>query len=185
MARKCKVCRSPATMTVGVYSVCSYDCGVALARRNQERKAAKEKKAERVKAKADRERIKTRSDWLKDCQRAFNAMIRARDAGKPCVSCGRPDDGLHQRHAGHYRSVGGHPALRFEPLNTASQCATCNNYLSGNLVQYRAELIRRIGLESVEWLEGPHEPKKYTAEDLKRMAAEFRAQARLYRSSAQ
>jgi len=28
-------------------------------------------------------------------------------------------------------------------------------------------LIEKIGLERVEWLEGPHEPKKYTIDELK------------------
>ena len=32
--------------------------------------------------------------------------------------------------------------------------------------------------EAVEWLEGPHEPKKYTVEELKAMAAGYRAKTR-------
>lgn len=96
--------------------------------------------------------------------------------GEPCVSCGRHHNG--QWHAGHYRSVGGHPALRFEPLNVWRQCAPCNTHKSGDLVNYRAELVRRIGIVNVEWLEGPHEPQKYTIDELKALTAKYRALTR-------
>jgi hypothetical protein len=45
-------------------------------------------------------------------------------------------------------------------------------------VNYRIELVKRIGAEAVEWLEGPHEAKKYTVEELKAMTAEYRAKTR-------
>jgi Bacteriophage Lambda NinG protein len=43
---------------------------------------------------------------------------------------------------------------------------------------YRAELIRRIGLHEVERLEGPHETRKWTIEELKAIKAEYRAKAK-------
>lgn len=92
------------------------------------------------------------------------------------MSCGRHHQG--QFHAGHFRSVGGNPELRFEPLNVWRQCAPCNNHMSGNVVNYRIELVKRIGADMVEWLEGPHEPKRYTIEDLKAIKAEYRAKVR-------
>ena len=49
---------------------------------------------------------------------------------------------------------------------------------SGNLGPYRMELIKRIGQEKVDWLEGPHEPKRYTIDDLKAIKAHYRALAR-------
>jgi hypothetical protein len=49
---------------------------------------------------------------------------------------------------------------------------------SGNLLGYRPRLIEKIGIEAVEWLEGPHEPKRYTVEQLKAMTAEYRAKTR-------
>lgn len=120
-----------------------------------------------------KEALKSRSDHMKDTQTAFNAWVRERDAELPCVSCGRDHQG--QWHAGHFRSAGGHPELRFEPLNVWKQCAPCNTHKSGDLVNYRAELVRRIGIVSVEWLEGPHEPQKYTVEELKALTAKYRA----------
>ncbi len=111
-----------------------------------------------------------------------NQYIRLRDADLPCVSCGRFHDG--QWHAGHFRSAGGHPELRFEPLNIWRQCAPCNTHKSGDLVNYRAELVRRIGAEKVEWLEGPHEAKRYTIDDLKAIKAEYRAKIKALKEAA-
>ena len=71
-------------------------------------------------------------------------------------------------------SVGGNPELRFEELNCHKQCAPCNNHLSGNVGEYRINLINKIGLEQVEWLEGPHELQKLTCEDLKAIELKYK-----------
>ena len=70
-------------------------------------------------------------------------------------------------------STGARPELRFEPLNVNKQCSACNNHLSGNIVEYRKALINKIGLEHLEWLEGPHEPKKYTVDDLREIKQHY------------
>ena len=44
--------------------------------------------------------------------------------------------------------------------------------------QFGVALVKRIGAEAVDWLEGPHEPKKYTIEELKAMTADYRAKTR-------
>ena len=151
-------------------------CSPACALIDGPRHAPKARKAladiERKDIKVRKEKLKSRADHLKDTQQAFNAWIRARDAGQPCISCGRHHEG--QYHAGHYRTVGANPELRFEPLNAWKQCAPCNNHLSGNLINYRISLLQRIGEEKVAWLEGPHEAKRYTVEELKAMTAEYR-----------
>jgi hypothetical protein len=129
-------------------------------------------------AKAHREaklKAKPRSKWMAEAQAAFNKYVRLRDADCPCISCGIT---YGKWNAGHYRSVGSNPSLRFEPLNNHKQCVQCNQSKSGNAIEYRIGLIARIGLESVEWLEGPHEPKKYTIEDLKAIKAKYTALAK-------
>jgi hypothetical protein len=136
----------------------------------------------RKELRAAKERVKTKGQYMREAQVAINAWVRLRDAALPCVSCGRHHDG--QYHAGHYRTVGSNPALRFEPLNIHKQCAPCNNHKSGDIVNYRIELVKRIGAELVEWLEGPHAPKKYTIEDLKAITAEYRAKTRELRRAA-
>ncbi|POQ05711.1 recombination protein NinG [Pseudomonas syringae] len=179
--RKKKTCENPACDLQFVpaqlgQKVCSWACGLAIAPANQERARKAIAQRERSELKVRKERLKSRSDHMKDTQQAFNEWVRHRDMGEPCVSCERHHNG--QWHAGHYRSVGGHPALRFEPLNVWRQCAPCNTHKSGDLVNYRAELVRRIGIVNVEWLEGPHEPQKYTIEELKALTAKYRALTR-------
>lgn len=166
--RPCGHCQQLYVPARPLQSVCSPRCAV--------RKVKAEAAEERAKVKTQREKLKTRAQWLKEAQAAFNAWVRARDAELPCVSCGRHHDG--QWHAGHYLSTGARPELRFEPLNVWKQCAPCNTHLSGNLVLYRAELIRRIGLEKVEWLEGPHEPCKWTVDELKEIKARYARMAK-------
>lgn len=176
--KRCRVagCGSTFTPTRSFQKWCSPDCAVVLARQAQEKQRKSFAQRERREIKVRKEKLKGRVEHLKDAQTAFNAWIRERDIGLPCVSCGRHHNG--QWHAGHYRSVGGHPELRFEPLNAARQCAPCNTHKSGDLVNYRIELVRRIGAEKVAWLEGPHEPKKYTIDDLKVLTAHYRALTR-------
>ena len=153
---KCKVCKKPFTKTMTTQRVCSLKCALELTRIERE---AKEKKSNRL----ARINIRTRSEWLKLAQAQVNKFVRFRD-GNLCISCGRVHQG--QIHAGHYLSVGARPELRFELDNIHSQCSACNNYLSGNITLYRINLIKKIGLERVEWLEGPHDAKKYTIEEL-------------------
>jgi hypothetical protein len=50
--------------------------------------------------------------------------------------------------------------------------------LSGNLINYRINLAKKIGVDLVEWLEGPHEPKKYTIEQLREIKATYSRKAR-------
>lgn len=165
---------------------CGNECmashGLARARATIEKHRRAEAAKERKEHREAKDRIKSRSDWLKEAQIAFNAFIRARDEGLPCVSCGRHHQG--QNHAGHYRSVGSEPSLRFCEDQVWLQCAPCNTHLSGNLINYRIELLRRVGEEKLAWIEGPHEPKKYTIDDLKAIKVEYKLKLKELRREA-
>ena len=78
----------------------------------------------------------------------FNAFIRKRDAGKPCISCGQ----YTTLQAGHFYSGGHYPNLKFNEDNVHGQCKRCNYFLSGNLTQYEKNLRERIGGDRVEQL---------------------------------
>lgn len=177
--KKCRACRETFIPNRPMQSACSVPCAIELTNARRERESAKEGRKERAERKEARERIKTKGEHMKEAQAAFNEWVRERDASLPCISCGRFHKG--QWHAGHYRTVGSSPELRFEPLNVHKQCAPCNNHKSGDIVNYRINLVAKIGADKVEWLEGPHEPKRYTTEDLKIMKAEFRALTRAMR----
>lgn len=155
---------------------CQPSCGVAIARAKQAKDRKQADRKERAETKAAKEKLKTKADHAKEAQQAVNEFIRLRDANEPCISCGRYHAGAY--HAGHYRSTKAAPELRFETRNIHKQCAPCNTHLSGNLVEYRIRLIQKIGQDAVEWLEGPHEPKRYTIPELQAIKAEYRAKTR-------
>ena len=174
--RKCKACKTPFTPARSTQVACGIDCAMQLAHERKVKLAECDRLDTVRKDRARKERLKSRRDWEKEAQAAFNAWVRLRDADKPCISCGRRHEG--QYHAGHYLSVGARPELRYEPLNVWKQCAPCNTHLSGNAVLFRQALVREIGAEKVEWLEGPHPARKYTADELKAIRDEYRAKAR-------
>jgi len=123
-----------------------------------------------------KEKLKTRSDYLKEAQVEFNRYIRERDKNQGCISCGRNNGS--KANAGHYRSVGAFPELRYCEDNCYLQCEHCNTYLSGNLIEYRKRLVQRVGIEKVEWLEGPHGQLKLTIEELKQIRDKYRVMAK-------
>lgn len=157
------------------HKVCGPECAAVH--------AAAERK--RLDAKQTRERkaaLKTRADHLKDAQAAFNAFIRERDAALPCISCGRHHTGAYD--AGHFRSVGAQPALRFNEDNCHKQCVPCNQHNSGNAVEYRLGLVARIGAERVAFLEQEHAPAKYSIEDALSIKQHYRAKLRALKEAA-
>lgn len=171
---KCKICRKEYVKRSISHKVCSPECAIEW---NKQEKAKQERKETRVR----REAIKTRADLIREAQSAFNKFIRIRDKDDPCISCGRCHNG--QYHAGHYLSTGARPELRFNENNCHKQCAPCNNHLSGNIALYRIALIKKIGLEEVERLEGPHQPKKYTREELIEIKRRYTLKARMLESN--
>ena len=180
-ARKQKRCANAACAAQFIpqrlgQKVCGPRCGIAIAPTNEEKARKALAQIERKEIRARKEKLKSRAEHMKDTQVAFNAWVRARDAAQPCISCGRFHQGKND--AGHYRTVASAPELRFEPLNCHLQCSPCNTHKSGDIVNYRISLVLRIGAEKVGWLEGPHEPKKYTIDDLKALTALYRAKTR-------
>ena len=183
-----KTCKNPACRASFVpqrlgQAVCNYTCGLAIKDVNQEKARKSLAQIERKEIKVRKEKLKSRADHMRETQVVFNEFIRLRDAAHPCISCDSvsTDDGLitgSRWDAGHYRSVGSCPELRFEPLNVHRQCVRCNRNLSGNSVEYRIRLVQRIGAEKLDWLEGPHEAQRYTVEELKAIKAKYRAMTR-------
>jgi hypothetical protein len=46
------------------------------------------------------------------------------------------------------------------------------------LIEYRLRLIDKIGQAKVDWLEGLHEPKRYTIEQIKAIRDDYRGRVR-------
>lgn len=181
--RKCKVCGTVFEKQRPLQFVCSPACGIEY-QREQKRKAAvkserEAKRKERAKTAALRHRLETIPELTKKAQAAFNRYIRLRDRGKPCISCGKPlGSEPNSYDAGHYRSVGSSPHLRFDENNVHGQCKYCNCHLSGNVVAYRQGLIERIGLPETERIEADQSERHYGKQDLRELATEYRRKAR-------
>ena len=172
--KSCRVCKVKFQPRNSMQVVCSPGCALVIAKQTQAKK-------ERAKTKAAKAKLKTRSEWLKEAQTAFNGYIRIRDKGKPCISCDKPDNGQHQRHASHFRSVGAAPHLRFHLLNVHASCATCNGVLSGNLLEYAKRLPNKIGKDRADWLMYAEHGKRYSIEYAKRVKKIFNKRTRIYK----
>lgn len=179
--KTCRICKCKFEPRMPMAVVCSFECAQALAVKTRQKaekaKAQREKRETREKLDA----MRTKPQLVRLAQTAFNAFIRARDAGKPCISCGKPlpseaVGGAFD--AGHYRSVGSAPHMRFVEDQVAGQCKHCNRYLAGNHVAYRAGLIERIGLARVEQIERDQTLRKYTRDGLIELARYYKEEAK-------
>ncbi len=181
--RRCRACKiykeadKGLLISNGFY--CDVNCATTYAYKNKEQ-GRKIKHREQKKALKDNDR----RIRLPAAQKAFNAFIRERDYKLPCVSCGNfitKDMPFGKYDCGHFKTIGGFPELRFEELNAHKQCKKCNGG-AGNFSkkdttvskEYRVNLIEKIGLDKVEWIEGPHEPKKYNCEELKQIEQHYK-----------
>lgn len=183
--RKCRICKQDFQPSRPLQNVCSVECAQAKAkvdRAKAERVAALEsRKVIRLK----REQLKTRSDYIKEAQRAFNAFIRERDKDQFCICCDKPlrSGGVGGEYdCGHYRSVGSAPHLRFDERNAHGQRKQCNWYGAGRAVDYRIGLIGRMGLAVVESLESDNTPRHWTKEDLIQIRDTYRAKLKELKS---
>ena len=168
--KKCRVCKKEFEPTFNsTQVVCSVTCSIEAAKQKKKKEYSQETRRMK-KALQDNDR----SYQLKKAQEIFNKYIRERDSGHPCVSCDKPDNGKHQRHASHLRSVGACGALRFNTFNVHTSCAQCNNIKSGNIAEYIPRLRERIGFDKVEWLLNFNETRRYDIAYLKRLRVIFK-----------
>jgi hypothetical protein len=174
--RKCEVCGED-YVKQRMGQRCHVQCAYKLV--IQDRKKQQSKDARKAKAEFNK---RQRSWWLSAKNKGSTAYwlhkyVRERDRLNRiiCISCdgAKPDN---QFHAGHYRSVGAAPELRLEPSNIFRQCSQCNTKKSGNQAEFRIRLVKLIGLEAVEEIEGPHLPKKWTLEELEELRDHWKAE---------
>ena len=175
-------------------------CGLTLAREGRAKaekvEAIKERKADKAKL----EKMKPRSEWLKEAKTAAQQFRRLEELakGSGCISCGRSQEEVTGSESwkpggswdgGHYLGKGARPELALEPLNIWLQCKSCNGG-SGKYARkgysvnasFRLNLIERIGLEAVEALEADHAPKHYSIDDLKAIKADYTAKTKILKA---
>jgi hypothetical protein len=185
--RKCKVCAVEFMPSTSFQKWCSPEHGAEIAqvklvkaKAAQSAAAKRAKKAERAKDRVTAESLKTLPELLREAQREFNRFVRFRDrlGGFPCISSGRALDWSgNATDAGHYRSVGAAGHLRFNEDNVHAQSKHDNQYKAGNVVEYRINLIARIGLKRVEALENNNAAHKWTKDEVRAIRDTYRAKA--------
>lgn len=162
--KKCRVCGREYRPFNSLQKACSGTCALELVREVKRKEVRQDLRIRKVK-------LKTKADWAKETQIVFNSYIRLRDRNEPCISCNRYHIGKYD--AGHYKTVGAHPELRFNTFNCHRQCVPCNRHKSGNIIGYRIGLLNKVGLEKLNWLERDHPPAKYSIDDLQRLKKIF------------
>lgn len=169
--KKCKECKTPFIPSRPLQAVCSPVCGLTMARAKREKDEAKAKAAERKADRVKKEALKSRKQWLDECQAIVNKYVRLRDRDLPCCSCDRPASWDGQFHASHLRSVGAASAVRFHLWNIHKGCSICNNHLSGNIGDYLPRIRARIGNDKVDWLYTQNQLASYDIPYLRRLKA--------------
>ena len=102
--------------------------------------------------------------WLEDkLQELVNAKVRKRDSMNGyfvCISCQQLKP-VSQMNAGHYYEKSIYKSVRFDLDNIHGQDVRCNKYLSGNLIEYRKNLLEKIGEEKLKQLDKLAEIKNF------------------------
>ena len=164
---RCKNCKDKFEPKTFLQKYCFKDECMRVFVEKTKEKAWKEKKQKM------QQDLETVQDYIKMAQIIFNKFIRLRDKDELCISCQKKINGVE--HASHYLSAGGHSIVRFNEDNVWVSCYKCNVMLSGNQVEYRKALIKKIGIERVEWLEKHgSETKKWTKEELREIMQKYK-----------
>jgi hypothetical protein len=110
-------------------------------------------------------------------------MIRLRDADEngygQCFTCRRRYP-YKEMDAGHFKSVGAHPNLKYDEFNVHAQCTSCNKHHHGNLDIYAERMIDVYGpdiLQQLSIMEQMHH--RASSQDYRRMATEYRERAKI------
>lgn len=148
-----------------VGNFCSYAHVIDYAAANGAKALQKHRKAQQKQQKAAF-KAKDTAALAKAAQAAVNRLCKLLDAGKPCISCGRPDEGGRKRNAGHFKSRGSSSGLRFDLRNIHQQCVVCNLYQSGNIAGYTEGLRAAYGQALIDYLETAPRVKQWTPQEL-------------------
>jgi hypothetical protein len=189
-SKACKACGNPFSPMNSLQKVCpTVACATQWARAQAAKEGARKQlmlRSQRAAEKrATRVRLMSRRDWIKRVQVVFNRFVRLRDLDQLCICCDQPltlgagvSTGGGTCDAGHYRSVGSAPHLRFNEDNCHAQRKQCNQFGAGRAVDYRLGLIRRIGLARVEALEADQSSPKWSIDELKALEATYKAKVK-------
>lgn len=120
--------------------------------------------------------VENKKKHIDELDKVFQYYIRLRDAMDggycKCISCSKivPFEKIQ---AGHFRSRR-FMATRWNEYNVNGECFACNCLDGDHLLDYRKNLIRKIGEKKVEWIEAYcHETQKWSDFELVLMIKEY------------
>ncbi len=150
--RRCtlKSCRKHFTPLRDGQFVCSYECSVKYSKELKDKAEKKDKLNWQKEKKKRTDELKTHSDWSKELQDEINTIARLIDNNQPCISCQKSTGS--QRHGGHRWRTSTYPEIRFNLNNVFSQCAYCNDYLSGNSDGFDVGLKLYFGIKYYKYV---------------------------------
>jgi len=140
--RPCKICKQLFTPKLQAQPKCP-DCAFS---HHKQKLCDYQNKTLITRTKKPQKPLKPKIDVK---QARINKIVRERDAGKPCVSCGRIN---YEIQAGHFHSRNQCPKLRYDLSNIHGQCGECNSMMTQNPEiprNYRIEIEKRIGSEEL------------------------------------
>ena len=124
---------------------------------------------------------KSKSKLKKEVLDILSQYIRLRDALKTtgdvnyckCITCSVFKT-RQEMQAGHFIDRR-HSSTLFDETNVHAQCARCNVYLDGNILEYRRQIIKLYG-EGYDIIleEKAMETKKFTISELEELKETFR-----------
>ena len=179
---RCKSCRKQCEPFNSLNAFCDADCAISYLNGNTGKKLIE--KVKRKKFREKKKEVKGLSHWSRVTQTVVNKYVRLRDRNLPCISCGKWDHELKEAvrkgkwDAGHYKTVGSHPEIRFDTKNINKQCLNCNGFNAGNIPGQERGIEARYGQERLDWLNGPHKLKHYSIDDLERIRKIFSKKTR-------
>lgn len=99
--------------------------------------------------------------------KAVGNYIKARDKYL-CFTCDiKLQPNTMQCHTGHFIRASAGNSTYFLEENLHCQCARCNVWLNGNMVEYTLRMIDKYGQTKVEWLrQESHKIKKFSVPEL-------------------
>ena len=161
----CKICKAQYTPVKPLQVVCSPICSIEYSKIHLPKVKMTEANNKRKENKAKLKDLENLSYWKKILQAQVNSIVRLIDKDCPCISSGRAyrtDD-----QAGHFYSVGSTPALRFNLLNLWSQSIRDNMHNSGNLLNYREQLVKFDIIDLIEEQRLKYPTLKLSIEEIK------------------
>ena len=120
------------------------------------------------------------SSLEKKLDRVFSEYIRLRDSDGntgACVTCGRLIF-WKEGHCGHFIKRQ-HRIVRWNPLNAALQCVSCNTYHGGRQDEFAKHIIKRYGLDAFnDLMTLKHKTIKHSRGALEEMISFYQSKTR-------